>query len=113
MKSHPILGKLAFQNRPCRAAHPHMTIGGSAPWATYPPSFLIISGMYENITITSTMGSALDGAVLDFTQIYVLTYLVHSMSRSQLYTCMGFGLFGWLPFFSVNNILGGLWLNCI
>ena len=35
MKSHPILGKLAFQNRLCRAAHPRMAIGGSAfpPWA--------------------------------------------------------------------------------
>ena len=30
-KSHPILGKLAFQNRPYRAAHPRMAIGGSAP----------------------------------------------------------------------------------
>ena len=41
------------------------------------------------------MGSALDGAVLDFTQI--LAYLVHNMSRSQLY--LGFGHFGWLPSF--------------
>ena len=57
----------------------------------------------------TTTGSALDGAVLDFTQI--LAYLVHNMSRSQLY--LGFGHFGWLPFFAVNNILAGLWLNCI
>ena len=40
----------------------------------------------------TTTGSALDGAVLDFTQI--LAYLVHNMSRSQLY--LGFGQFGWL-----------------
>ena len=57
----------------------------------------------------TTMGSALDGAVLDFTQI--LAYLVHNMNRSQLY--LGFGHFRWLPFFSVSNILAGLWLNCI
>ena len=41
----------------------------------------------------TTMGSALDGAVLDFTQI--LAYLIHNMSRSQLY--LGFGHFGSLP----------------
>ena len=39
----------------------------------------------------TTAGSALDGAVLDFTQI--LAYLVHNMSRSQLY--LGFGHFVW------------------
>ena len=57
----------------------------------------------------TTSGSALVGAVLDFTQI--LAYIVHNMSISQLY--LGFGHFGWLPSFSVNNILVGLWLNCI
>ena len=57
----------------------------------------------------TTTGSALDGAVFDIAQI--LAYLIHNMSRSQLY--LGFGHFGWLPFFSVNNILAGLWLNCI
>ena len=40
-------------------------------------------------------GSALDGAVFDIAQI--LAYLVHNMSRSQLY--LGFGHFGWLPSF--------------
>ena len=40
-------------------------------------------------------GSALDGTVSDITQI--LAYLVHNMSRSQLY--LGFGHFGWLPSF--------------
>ena len=67
----------------------------------------------------TTTGSALDGAVFDIAQI--LAYLVHNMSRSQLYL----GHFGWLPslvylghladslLFSVNNILAGLWLNCI
>ena len=44
---------------------------------------------------TTTTGSALDGAILNFTQI--LAYLVHNMSRSQLY--LGFGHFGWLPSF--------------
>ena len=39
--------------------------------------------------------TTMDGAVLDFTQI--LAYLVHNMSRSQLYC--GFGHFGWLPYF--------------
>ena len=38
----------------------------------------------------TTTGSALDGAVLDFTQI--LAYLVHNMNRSQLY--LGFDHFG-------------------
>ena len=40
-------------------------------------------------------GSALDGAVFDIAQI--LAYLVHNMSRSQLY--LGFGHFGWHPSF--------------
>ena len=43
----------------------------------------------------TTTGSALDGAVFDIAQI--LAYLVHNMSRSQLY--LGFGHFGWLPSF--------------
>ena len=50
----------------------------------------------------NTTGSVLDGAALDFTQI--LAYLVHNMSRFQLY--LGCGHFGWL-LFSVNNILAG------
>ena len=55
----------------------------------------------------TTTNSALDGAVLDFTEI--LAYLVHNMSRTQLY--LVFGHFGRLHFLA-NNILG-LWLNCI
>ena len=43
----------------------------------------------------TTTGSALDGAVFDIAQI--LAYLVHNMSRSQLY--LGFGHFGWFPSF--------------
>ena len=43
----------------------------------------------------TTTESALDGAVFDIAQI--LAYLVHNMSRSQLY--LGFGHFGWLPSF--------------
>ena len=43
----------------------------------------------------TTTGSALDGAVFDLAQI--LAYLVHNMSRYQLY--LGFGHFGWLFFF--------------
>ena len=31
IKSHPVLGKLAFQNRPCGTAHPRMVICGSGP----------------------------------------------------------------------------------
>ena len=57
----------------------------------------------------TTTGSALDGAVFDIAQI--LAYLVHSMSRSQLY--LGFGHLADSLLFSVNNILAGLWLNCI
>ena len=38
----------------------------------------------------TTTGSTLDGAVFDIAQI--LAYLVHNMSRSQLY--LGFGHFG-------------------
>ena len=54
--------------------------------------------------------SALDGAVFDIAQI--LAYLVHNMSRSQLY--LGFGHFGGLPsFFRSITFLAGLWLNCI
>ena len=65
-------------------------------------------GGHHRLRGKTTTGSALDGAVFDITQI--LAYLVHNMSRSQLY--LGFGHFGWLPFF-VNSILAGLWLNCI
>ena len=43
----------------------------------------------------TTNGSALDGAVFEFTQIPA--YQVHNMSRSHLY--FGFGHFGWLPSF--------------
>ena len=43
----------------------------------------------------TTTGSALDGAVFDIAQI--LAYLVHNMSRSQLY--LGSGHFGWLFYF--------------
>ena len=43
----------------------------------------------------TTTGSALDGSVFDIAQI--LAYLVHNMSRSQLY--VGFGHFAWLPSF--------------
>ena len=109
----------------------------------------------------TTTGSALDGAVFDIARI--LAYLVHIMSRSQLYLGFGhfalaafmkiighIGHFQWLGpndwweisqiwidikpigqmsdepwkffgytaladsiLFSVNNILAGLWLNCI
>ena len=51
----------------------------------------------------TTIGSALGGAVLDFTQI--LAYLVHNVSRSQLY--LGFGHFGWLPSFFGQLHFGG------
>ena len=56
----------------------------------------------------TTTGSALDGAVLDIAQI--LAYLVHNMSRSQLF--LGLGHFGWLFFFR-SITFWGLWLNCI
>ena len=46
-------------------------------------------------TAQHTTGSALDGALFDIAQI--LAYLVHIVSRSQLY--LGFGHFGWLPSF--------------
>ena len=49
-------------------------------------------------------GSALDGAVFDIAQI--LAYLVHNMSRSQLY--LGFDHFGWLPSFFGQQHFGGL-----
>ena len=51
----------------------------------------------------TTMGSALDGAVLDFTQI--LAYLAHNMNRAQSY--LGFGHFGWLPSFFGQEHFGG------
>ena len=52
----------------------------------------------------TTMGSALDEAVFDIAQI--LAYLVHNMSRSQLY--LRFGRFGWLPSFFGQKHFGGL-----
>ena len=52
-------------------------------------------GVHHRPRGKTTTGSALDGAVFDIAQI--LAYLVHNMSRSQLY--LGFGHFGWLPFF--------------
>ena len=64
-------------------------------------------GGHHRLRGKTSTGSALDGAVFDIAQI--LAYLVHNMSRSQL--CLGSGHFGWL--FLVNNILAGLWLNCI
>ena len=53
------------------------------------------SGGHHRPRGKTTTGSALDGAVFDIAQI--LAYLVHNMSRSQLY--LGFGHFGWLPSF--------------
>ena len=55
-------------------------------------------------------GSALDGAVLYFTQI--LAYLVHNMSKSNYIWGLAI-LADSLLFFSVKNILAGSWLNCI
>ena len=52
----------------------------------------------------TTTGSALDGAVFDIAQM--LAYLVHNMSRSQLY--LGFGHFVWLPSFFGQSHFGGL-----
>ena len=48
--------------------------------------------------------------MFDIAQIQA--YLVHNMSRSQLY--LGFGaILADSLLFLVNNILAGLWLNCI
>ena len=52
-------------------------------------------GGHHRLRGKTTTGSALDGAMFDIAEI--LAYLVHNMSRSQLY--LGFGHFGWLPFF--------------
>ena len=52
-------------------------------------------GGHHRLRGKTTTGSALDGAVFDIAQI--LAYLVHNMSRSQLY--LEFGHFGWLPSF--------------
>ena len=49
-------------------------------------------GGHHRLRGKTTMGSALAGAVFDIAQI--LAYLVHNMSRSQLY--LGFGHFCWL-----------------
>ena len=61
-------------------------------------------GGHHRLRGKTTMGSALDGAVFDIAQI--LAYLVHNMSRSQLY--LGFGHFGWLPSFFGQEHFGGL-----
>ena len=47
-------------------------------------------GGHHRLRRKTTTGSALDGALFDIAQI--LAYLVHNMSRSQLY--LGFGHFG-------------------
>ena len=52
-------------------------------------------GVHQRLRGKTTTGLALDGAVFDIAQI--LAYLVHNMSRSQLY--LGFGHFVWLPSF--------------
>ena len=52
----------------------------------------VSSGGHHRPRGKTTTGSALDGAVFDIAQI--LAYLVHNMSRSQLY--LGFGHFGGL-----------------
>ena len=52
-------------------------------------------GGHHRLRGKTTTGAALDGAVFDIAQI--LAYLVHNMSKSQLY--LGFGHFGWLPSF--------------
>ena len=49
-------------------------------------------GGHHRLRGKTPTGSALDGAVFDIAQM--LAYLVHNMSRSQLY--LGFGHFGWL-----------------
>ena len=70
-----------------------------APTRTYPPQgYLQRGGWGSEVSCgghhrprgKTTTGSALDGAVFDIAQI--LAYLVHNMSRSQLY--LGFGHFG-------------------
>ena len=72
-------------------------------WIDYNPGMWIWGGWGCEVSCgghhrpkgKTTTGSALDGAVFDTAQI--LAYLVHNMSRSQLY--LGFGHFGWLPSF--------------
>ena len=64
----------------------------------------VFCGGHHRLRGKTTTGSALDGAVFDMAQI--LAYLVHNMSRSQLY--LGFGHFGWLPSFCGQWHFGGL-----
>ena len=52
--------------------------------------FEVSCGGHHRQSGKTTTGSALDGAVFDIAQI--LAYLVHNMSKSQLY--LGFGHFG-------------------
>ena len=61
----------------------------------------------------TTMGSALDGAALDCTQIlaYLVTQYEQIPIMLQLY--LGLAILADSLLFSVNNILAGLWLNCI
>ena len=66
-------------------------------------------GGHHRLRGKTTTGSALDGAVFDIAQI--LACLVHNMSRSQLY--LGLAILADSLLFAVNNILTGLWLNCI
>ena len=63
--------------------------------------FILVPGVGGAVRflVVGTIGQEerppLDGAVFDIAQI--LAYLVHNISRSQLY--LGFGHFGWLPSF--------------
>ena len=61
----------------------------------------------------TTTGSALDGAVLDITKNYYYSNSgLSSTQYEQISVIFGFCHFGWLSVL-VNNILAGLWLNCI
>ena len=92
----------SLMDQPYRQPHSHMatlhaTIGDvsqlSLEWGGW--GCEVSCGGHHRPRGKTTMGSALDGAVFDIAQI--LAYLVHNMSRSQLY--LGFGHSVWLPSF--------------
>ena len=86
---HPIRGRQFF----AKSAHRESLCSCSQEWGGW--GCEVSCGGHHRPKGKTTTGSALDGAVFDTAQI--LAYLVHNMSRSQLY--LGFGHFGWLPSF--------------
>ena len=67
-------------------------------------------GGHHRLRGKTTTGSALDGAVFDIAQYWPIQYTIWADPNYSWGLAI---LADSLLFFSVNNILAGLWLNCI